>query len=345
MTIAQVQNLKAFVDSRLTDVVNWSRHVRIDDDAGRKSTADHAFITIKTDHNRYQMSVCSTYIEPPAGAPIMCRSLGTITFDDAAGDKHIIGPKSDQTLIDIAAHIHSRELTDALAAARREAAEAPPERAASVRIKLADIAAKAARHGIKIRDGEDKAAVAPSVAEIAAAPSHHGVPIMAIGADLDRPIARPDGFVEIQPPPVPHDETPWLGCPVIFITNPGEAISGMQEIPGHVVKILPGDRIAMFMTPDHSEPRHADNLPRRGSDAGNGRVHRFNCWDFNPHYARQLARIRHLEEAIDKISEEGNADRAALDALTQRVTELEEAATKPKRKRETETAREPELVS
>jgi hypothetical protein len=86
------------------------------------------------------------------------------------------------------------------------------------------------------------------------------------------------------------------------------------------------------MTPDHSEPSYRDNLPRRGSPAGNGRVHQFNCWDFNPEALRQANRLRHLEEAIEKMADEGNQDRAELAQLSARVTALDDPLGPPKRR-------------
>ncbi len=115
--IAQIQGLKYFVANQLSDVVDWPKHVRVDE---KKTTGDHAFVDIATPFNRYKMAICSSYIEPPPGAPLACKSLGTVTFDDLADNKHIVGPKADLTWTDISKYVHVRELTDALAAARRE---------------------------------------------------------------------------------------------------------------------------------------------------------------------------------------------------------------------------------
>jgi hypothetical protein len=115
---------------------------------------------------------------------------------------------------------------------------------------------------------------------------------------------------------------PWIGCPAIFITNPGEQISGMQTIPGHIVRIQPDGRICMFLTADNSEPIYRDNLHRRGSPAGNGRVHQFNCWDFNPEFERDRSRLRHLEEAIGKMADEGNQALQAIADLRQTIADL-----------------------
>jgi hypothetical protein len=354
--IAQLQNLQAFVANHLADVVDWSKHVR--PDPNHKTTGDHAWIVIKTPFNGYEMSVRSAYIDPPAGAPVTCRSLGTVTFDDAAGDKHIVGPKADNTWIDISRHIHVRELTDALAAARRELAEAPKEGAGSARVRLAEIAGRAKVWGVKVREDDLRKVEAVAQEHVLDPPASHPQPTTeSTGTtadpsavnDLARDMAtsaanwRDDKIIS-------HGA--FLGCPVIFITNPGEQISGMGEIPGHCVKILSDDRISIFMTPDHSEPSYRDNLPRRGSLASDGKVHRHNCWDFNPQFERERSRVRHLEEAIAKMADEYNTLFADHAALVERVTVIENAhrtaledGGKSKRKRGTEEpAKEPDLV-
>lgn len=355
--IAQLQNLQAFVANHLADVVDWGKHVR--PDPNHKTTGDHGYIVVKTPFNSYEMTVRSAYIEPPAGAPVTCRSLGTVTFDDAAGDKHIVGPKADNTWLDISRHIHVRELTDALAAARREVAEAPKESVGSVRVRLAEIAGRAKVWGIKVRD--DDLAMPAAVPTI--------IVTAETAAVLEQALAdpAPGAITRIPPGTIIHVDrvfeqfaastpigAPFLGCPVVFITNPGEQISGMQEIPGTCVKIISDDRISMFMTPDHSEPSYRDNLPRRGSVDRDGKVHRHNCWDFNPEFERERARVRHLEEAIARMTDDGNADRELIAALTARIDALEEAATKPRRARPPkadeaqsgteEPAKEPDLV-
>ncbi len=149
---------------------------------------------------------------------------------------------------------------------------------------------------------------------------------------------RPD----IAPPTPTSRDAPWLGAPIFFITNPGEQIGGMGEIVGWCVKVYSHDRISIFMTPDHSEPSYRDNLPRRGSPAGNGRMHQFNCWDFNPEALRQASRIRHLEEAIEKMAEEGNRDREEMAQLAARLAALDDPLGPPKRRgRPPKTVTEP----
>lgn len=287
--IAQIQGLQHFVANHLSDVVDWSKHVRPElerypkqGDGKPQQSGDYAYILISTPFNRYRMSIASSYLDPPPGAPLACKSVGTVTFDDMADNKHIVGPKSDQTWTDISKHIHVRELTDALAAARREAAEATVETAGPARVKLAELAERANKWGV--------AAKVPEAATLAAGDSL-GVEHIIKAQDVLR--SQPDPAFDapvhsIGPPVVASRDAPWLGAPVVFITNPGEQISGMQEIVGWCVKVYSHDRISLFMTPDHSEPSYRDNLPRRGSPAGNGRVHQFNCWDFNAKFMAML---------------------------------------------------------
>jgi hypothetical protein len=109
---------------------------------------------------------------------------------------------------------------------------------------------------------------------------------------------------------------------VIFITNPGEQIAGMQQIPGHIVRVQPDGRICMFLTADNSEPIYRDNLHRRGSPAGNGRLHQFGCWDFNPHFEAEWSRARRLEEVIEVMAAAGARDREVIGELQQTVAEV-----------------------
>jgi hypothetical protein len=151
--LSQLQNLQTFIANHLVDVIDWRRHVQLDPEY--KSTGDVSHILITTPFNRYRMALGTSYSEAPAGAPIACKALGWIAFDDSAANKHIVGPKADLTYMDISKYIHVRELTDALAAARHEVAEAGPEKVGAARMRLADIADKAKKWGIqaKVPDG------------------------------------------------------------------------------------------------------------------------------------------------------------------------------------------------
>lgn len=328
--IAQIQGLEAFVRNHLADVADWTKHVRVDPE--HKTTGDQAYIVIATPFNRYKMSILSSYIDPPPGAPLQCKSLGTVTFYDPAEAKQIVGPKADLTWTDISKHIHYREYVDALAGARRELAEAPAptlnedgtvkyDHAAPIRVRLADLVARAAKWGI----------AAPSTRPLVDRrdPDHWVNKAADIVKEQDAKAAETAPVHSVGPPVVASGEAPWLGAPVLFFTNPGESISGMSEIVGWCVKVMSRDRISVFMTPDHSEPSYRDNLPRRGSDAGNGRVHQFNCWDFNPAALRELSRIRHLQQAIEKMADEGNLDRKEMAQLAARVATLESEQLKP----------------
>jgi hypothetical protein len=219
-------------------------------------------------------------------------------------------PSHDLLYADVSKHIHVRELTDALAAARREVAEAGSEKAGAARVRLAEVAERAKKWGIEAKVPEGPiAAIPPTPAPQAVAPSHPAAP----------PETPATGVALIT---ASSADVPWIGCPVLFIANPGERICGMQEIAGHVVRVQPDGRISMLVTADTSEPVLRDNLHRRGSPAGDGRVHEFNAWDFNPGFERERRRVRDLEEAVEKMVDEGNRDRESIRALQQAVADL-----------------------
>ena len=110
--------------------------------------------------------------------------------------------------------------------------------------------------------------------------------------------------------------------PVIYITNPGEPIGGMHEIPGHIVRIQPDGRICAFLTPDLSDPICRDNLHRRGSPAGNGNVHRHNCWDINREFEHEWGRARRLEEVVEVMGAASARDRETIAGLQGTVADL-----------------------
>src|SRR5712671_4826968 len=136
--LGQLANLQGFVNSKLSDVINWQQHVRpaddlmtktwLEKDYQRGTTGDRAYIAIKTPFNAFWMSSLGTYVEPPAGAPTECRSLGTIEFVDFKSDQpfNLIGPKNDATFHKIAEHIRTRELIENIKDTRRQLAENPP---------------------------------------------------------------------------------------------------------------------------------------------------------------------------------------------------------------------------
>jgi hypothetical protein len=128
-------------------------------------TGEVAHILITTAFNRYRMALGTSLSEAPAGAPITCKALGWVAFDDFAANKRFLGAKADLLYADISKHIHVRELTDALAAARREVAEAAPEKVGLARVRLAEVADKAKKWGIeaKVPDGPVAAVPPPQV--------------------------------------------------------------------------------------------------------------------------------------------------------------------------------------
>lgn len=305
--ISQLQNIRQFAQTQLADVIDPARHFREDDT--KRSTGDQAFAVIRTPFNTYNITCSSAYVEPPAGAPLACKSLGTVTFIERATGKQIVGPKADQTWSEISAVIHKSELRDAIADARRHIAEAAPHELAGAKAKLVELAGKAKKWGILVpipmevtkeltmefasEDNPVSAALADRREQIVADLQNRGLPAVGSNAIL-----------------------PHIGAPVVWITNPGEGIGGMTEIPGICVKVLSPDRIAMFVMPDHSEPKYMDNLMRRGSPAGNGNVHLHNCWDFNPHWLAERERVAALERKL--------ADTDDNPSLPGRVQRLEE---------------------
>ncbi len=308
--VSQIQNLRSFVQTHLVDIIDWSRHVR--DDQDKTSTGDHAFIEIRTAFNRYKLSVASSYVTPPEGAPLLCRSLGTVQFIDMTDGKRIVGPKADQTWTDISRHIHVRELADALKDGRGRLAEAGTKEAPAIRVELAELAGKASKWGITV-PGLPAAEHAPigAVAEQTEAPPQIVV----------RPTEQPEPAEHSVPLRQDHDGLmPFPGAPVVWITNPGEGIGGMTEIPGFVAKVISPDRISMLVLPDHSETTYKDNLMRRGSDAGNGNVHRFNCWDFSPAWLREQQRIKAIEDECERMRE---YFREGIDRLSEAMNELD----------------------
>jgi len=324
--VAQIQNLRSFVTTHLGDVIDWNKHVKPDPHLA--TTGDIAYVEIETPFNRYKLAMGSAYAEPPSGAPSVCRSLGWITFHHVGEDKYLLSPKNDLAYMDISKHIHVRELTDAAAACRRDLAEsATPELAAQVRIRMSEVAARAAKWDIKVQVPE-----ASKVSEIAAAPQHHNVPVKTLDESL--PIAHPSvANAFFLPGGQGHPgPAPFVGAQIIFYAH--DRIAGMDQVPGVLVKIQKDGRAAMFLMADLNEITFMDNVHRRGSDAGNGRVHTTNCWDFNPEWLKEQARICHLEKEIKRIEDERGLERALIaevfDDLLLRLAALE---AKPKRGR------------
>lgn len=309
--IAQLSNIQQFFAAHMSDVLDWGKHVRPDPE--RKTSGDAAYVLIDTGLNRYKLGCLSTYIDPPAGASYQCKALGTITFDDFGGQKHIIAPKLDATWMEISKHIHVRELTDGLAIARRELAEASPETVGAVRVRVAELVARAQKWGVEAKG-------LPVLAEVpkTAAPSSQWPPEEPAGPSEMRAKSESEAFAEAPVPELVGKTTfpirssidkPFLGCPIIFITNPGEAVAGMTEIIGWCVNVHSDEAISAFITPDHSEPSYRDKLARRNP----AKNIRSNCWDFNE---RLMAPFR----MADQIADLGKR----IDGTLDRLFELEQ---------------------
>jgi hypothetical protein len=291
--ISQIQNIQAFVSTKLAEVINWQRDVRVDD----KTTLDVGYINIVTAHNKYQLSMRSTYVEPPAGAPFECKTLGTIEFNDPIGQTHIIGPKSDLVYEKIAIHLATREYTDAIAQARRELAEADPMSIGTATAKLMALVEKARARGLRTPP-----LPATIMVPIHTSPAPEPVKVEQTSPLPSVPIVVPSVPSQIEMFMAASPDEPFLGAPMVWITNPGEQIGGQQEIVGICCKIEPGRRIGMFIMPNQSEPSYRDHLPQRGSPAGNGMVHQYNCWDFNPYWFALRAQMDGLSKSMADIT-------------------------------------------
>lgn len=305
--VAQIQNLRGFVTSHLCDVIDWQKHVR--DDPVKQTTGDIAYIEIVTPFNRYKMAIGSAYAEPPHGAANECRSLGWVTFDDNARDKHVLAPKNDLTYQDIAKHIHVHELTDAIAEGRRHIAEAAsPREAQAAHVKLREVAAKAEKWGIKVRLPEEPVVhvLEDGVTE------GETVPSLSLAETQHMP---PTGTLTYHP--ASRGPAPFVGASIIYYC--ADRIAGMEEVPGILIRVQADGRAALQLFADLNEIQFKDNIHRRGTDAGNGRVHTSNCWDFNPAWLAEQERIARLE-ADNKFNKELIEDhRIELERLNEMV--------------------------
>lgn len=338
--IAQLSNIQQFFAAHMTDVLDWAKHVRPDPE--RKTAGDAAYVLIDSGLNRYKVSCLSSFVEPPAGAPYQCKALGTVTFDDFAGSKHIIAPKSDATWMEISKHIHVRELTDGLAIARRELAEATPETVGAVRVRVADLASRAQKWGVTVT-GLPVAAVTPTtMQEIIDAPanslSKFGIVDEAIlSPENDRKMVSSEGLIrELRT----VCDRPFIGAPILFITNPGESITGMAEIMGWCVNVHSDETISAFVTPDHSEPMYRDKLQRRNLAKGI----RSNCWDFNERLMAPYRMAGEIDSAhkradilaglVEELTERGLRIEEKLEQLEKRIPSQSDAYAKQKEARE-----------
>ena len=319
MTVSQLANIQHRIATDLADVVHWNKHVR--PDPKQPTTGDAAYVVIATEYNRYRISCHSNYVEPPAGATYECKALGTVTFDDFAGDKHIVAPKCDATWMAISKHIHVRELTDAIAAERRMLAEAGPDKQAEIHARLVALAERGKKWGVEAKGMA--ALPTPQRIGLDAAPVHE--------TDTVAPLAEPATVIVRSGDSIQQAmdyigerydfrsaDSIYPGARIYFITNPGETISGMQELPGLCVKVYPDNSISAFVTPDHSEPFYRDKLPKRSEQ------HRFNCWDFNPADVELRRTLANMESRLRQFAERNEQMGEDHVAMLERIAALEE---------------------
>jgi len=306
-----MHDIREIANSFLADVIDVTKAVQ--PDPRRPSNFMEGHAELVTPFNRYQLSVYSPHGAQPPEAPPECQSLGTIWFRDTVDDTTVIGPRSERVLLDISQRVHYREYKDAISVARRELAEAGPDSIKSAQAKFSDLVARGAKYGITI----DAVPMAPGLKTAPALPLA-AVPAQAMhvapAATATAPALPP------APQPVLDGSEPFVGAHVLFVTNPGEQISGMQELPAVIVRVHPDrNHVSLLVFIDDSETIHRLNIPRRGSNAGGGRIHQFGVWDFNPSWLRDQARLRALEESV-----------TAITALSDRIALLE---AKPRRSR------------
>ncbi len=312
-----MMDIRDFAGRHLADIIDVTTDVK--PDPQHTSNGFEAHAEIISPFNRYRMSVHSSHLAPPAGAPAECRSLGTIMFHDPVSDTRILGARSDRTFLDISRHVHQREFTDAIAAARRELAEAGPDAIKLTQSKLSDLASRAAKWGIAI----DAMPMAPKPSE--ASPVAVEVAKPATAASMP-----PAAAATSVAPATPADE-PMIGLPIVFIHNPGEGSAGMTTVPGTVTRTWPDGSVGLLMFVDDHEVQHRPKVPRRGTDAGNGRVHVHGCWDLAPWYAALLTERRQLSGRVSALSEKLDTAIADNAKLAERLAALESA--KPRRGR------------
>lgn len=318
--ITQASNLQNFINNHLRDIVDWKKHVlvatdltlkdKIERELQRETTSDQAHVVICTEYNRYYLASISVYVDPPFGAPVECRTLGTIMFQTLTSDPPIkyIRPRQDQTFIDIAKAIRKSELSACIADVRRQLAECDnPDHKKVLLGRVPALAAKAKELGL-----ENVNLPVPA--------SDSTMPNVGVGEAINQAIDARNNMQRamvdqqhVVATPVPEEL--YVGCPIIYITNPGEAISGQRDIPGLVNKVYSGDTVGGVFFPDHSEVMHKDNLVRRSD-----RV-QCNCWDYNPGYARLLAKIAEFDPSKGALRQ--SVVKELTDTYSERLTKME----------------------
>jgi hypothetical protein len=325
----------------LADVVDVTKAVQPDPQRVSNFMEGHALIV--TPHNKYKLSTYSPHGSQPPGAPSECASLGSVVFHDPVDETTVIGPRSERVLLDISQRVHHREFTDMIAVARRELAEAGPDAIKAAQAKLGDLVSRAAKYGVTA-----SVPMAPSIKEAlppAAASTAPPAPTAAAPAAVSSPVA----------PAVPADD-PMLGLPIMFIHNPHEGSAGMSTVPGVVTRVWNGGQIGLQMFVDDHDIQHRPKVHRRGTDAGNGRVHTTGCWAPATWYEALVTENRRLSEETAKLVERLGALGDKLETaiaenakLADRIAALED---KPKRGRSSkvdgdkvdgEATKEPEL--
>jgi hypothetical protein len=337
----KINDIREFALHHLADIPH---NVRVEPDPERVSNGFEGHGVVVTQFNKYKMSAFSSHLPAPAGAPAECASLGTVIFFDPIDDTRVIGPRGDRVLLDVSRRIHHREFSDAIAVARRELAEAGPDVVKAAQSKLGGLVSAGAKWGVS--------GSVPMAPPEAAKPAE-AVPVAVEIEKASLAPSMPTIHVSAPPPLAPSDPNhlaPFVGAPAIFIANPGEQIAGVNELAATIVRVHPdGVHVGLLIFIDDSETVHRVKIVRRGSDAGNGRVHTTNCWDFNPVYASERAQAADDRKQLAELAVaiEGFAAENAKHA--DRIAALEE---KPRRGRparvdgdkgEGEATKEPEL--
>jgi hypothetical protein len=326
---------KVYEQRAITDLgdlpgFNVKRDIKPIPGANGRIEADPSVMEINTGNNKFRLMLQTAHFVPPPGAPMQCRALGTVVFDDPADGFHLTDAKNDKTYTIIANHMKKREFTDRIAVARSELAEAnSSEKAANVRVKLTRLIELGKKYGIEAKAPDEPVSVAPPVAIPPAEASSPIRPATPYNVNFNPPVAskspEPPAPAPVAYTPGSHELQPFLGCPVVFIPNRGEERSGLREVPAVCVRIFPDGRISAVLLMENAEITTRENLYRRGTDAGNGRVHLTNCFDISPEYVRDQNRLRDLEKSVAELM-----DRlAAIDAAAVEAAEVLAENVKP----------------
>lgn len=72
-----------------------------------------------------------------------------------------------------------------------------------------------------------------------------------VASVLQAPVVAPDGRV------------PHMAQPIVYFTNPGEAVAGLSELAAFVTRVVSPLAVDLVVFPPASEPFHRENVPRR----------------------------------------------------------------------------------